>query len=96
MGCNADVRLINGYFILSWNPYCHCIIDKDLKLVMNDSSSIQLEKGVFVCKQTSRRKSSFWDDSPECIGGMKDYILPDGALFRNIYQIKNMIEQGFA
>ena len=91
MGCNAEVSLINGYYILSWNPYCHCIIDKDLKLVMNDSSSIQLEKGVFVCKQTSLHSSRFGDDAPECSEHLKDYTIPDGALYRSIYKIKELI-----
>lgn len=78
LGSLADISVVNGYYVLSWDNRSFAVIDKQLMpVILNNNSSSCFEKGAFVCN--TEYKVSSWDDPPLCMDEMKITVLPESA-----------------
>lgn len=78
LGSLADISVVNGYYVLSWDNRSFAVIDKQLMpVILNNESSSCIEKGAFVCN--TEYKVSSWNNPPLCMDEMTITVLPKSA-----------------
>ena len=78
LGSLANISVVNGYYVLSWDNRSFAVISYELMpVILNNDSPSRIEKGAFVCN--TEYKVSSWDNPPLCLDKMTIIVLPQGA-----------------